>query len=380
MAVASSDSLRDLLECCICAEEYSDPRMLPCIHTFCLACLEKVGHDKKPADSMMCPMCRAEFKIPETGFEGIQKNFFMTKLMDLYGLSKDGSKETLCDACQEDDSVEEVPAAVVICIECNQKLCESCVQLHKKVKATKQHELVDLENKDVIIKLTRNITNSFCVHHQNKSIDTFCLECNSAICSVCQGKSHHGHKCSSVEIVGEEFRLKLDGMVEKISTCVQLRSELLQSLDEKETLFSNQFETIQTNVLERAEKIKELVDQHARELLKNIDAEKTQKKKEIETEKEEVNRHLAMLESYERYAIEMREKGSAADICRIFQDMNVRADNLHRNHADITESILDVTVDLKSISLIPSEFENFVTKNNIIGEIKFGKFLLPHLK
>ena len=133
----SPDSLRDLLECCICAEEYSDPRMLPCIHTFCLGCLEKVGHDKEPGESMMCPMCRAEFKIPETGFEGIQKNFFMTKLMDLYGLSKDGSNETLCDACQEDDSVGEVPVGVVICIECNQKLCESCVQLHKKVKATK---------------------------------------------------------------------------------------------------------------------------------------------------------------------------------------------------------------------------------------------------
>ena len=44
---------------------------------------------------MMCQMYRAKFKIPDTLFEGIQ-NFFMTKLMDFHGLSKDGSRESFC--------------------------------------------------------------------------------------------------------------------------------------------------------------------------------------------------------------------------------------------------------------------------------------------
>ena len=367
----SNAALRDLLECCICAEEYSDPRMLPCIHTFCLGCLEKVGHDKKPGESMMCPMCRAEFKIPETGFEGIQKNFFMTKLMDLYGLSKDGSKETLCDACQEDDSVEEVPAGVVICIECNQKLCESCVQLHKKVKASKQHQLVDLKNKDVINQWTSKLTNSFCIHHQSEPIKLFCLDCNSAICCVCQGKSHHGHKCSNVDTVGEEFRLQLGHLTGRISDCSKVRIEVLSKLDEKEKSVLNLIEAIKTDVLNRAQKIKDMVDQHAIKLLEAVDLVKAKKEKDIEIEKEEVNRHLIMLESYERYANEMKERGSAADICRTFEDMNARANSLQKNHADITASIT-TTAGSTIISFIPADFETLVATGNMIGEIKSG--------
>ena len=234
----SPDSVRDLLECCICAEEYSDPRMLPCIHTFCLGCLEKVGHDKEPGESMMCPMCRAEFKIPDTGFEGIQKNFFMKKLMDLYGLSKGGSRETLCDACQEDDSMGEVPAAVMICIECNQKLCDLCCQCHKKSKASKQHQLVDLKNKDVINQWTSKLTNSFCIYHQSEPIKLFCQDCSSAICCDCQGENHDGHECSTVDKVGEKFRLQLRDLTGKISDCLQSsESELLDKLDEQVKTF-----------------------------------------------------------------------------------------------------------------------------------------------
>jgi len=71
--------ISDITECCICIEVFTDPRVLPCQHTFCLQCLLNYGKDKQPGDNMPCPLCRKEFTIPADGLSGIQKNFFMEK-------------------------------------------------------------------------------------------------------------------------------------------------------------------------------------------------------------------------------------------------------------------------------------------------------------
>ena len=73
--------LNDIMECCICTEVFTDPRGLPCQHTFCSKCLMDYGKEKQPGDCMPCPQCRKEFTIPADGLSGIQKNFFMDKLI-----------------------------------------------------------------------------------------------------------------------------------------------------------------------------------------------------------------------------------------------------------------------------------------------------------
>ena len=65
--------LRDCLGCPFCTEVLSDPRMLPCEHVFCLRCLMRTGQGKLPGESMPCPRCREEFKLPDVGIEGIPK-------------------------------------------------------------------------------------------------------------------------------------------------------------------------------------------------------------------------------------------------------------------------------------------------------------------
>jgi len=78
---SADKELVDMTECCICTEVFTDPRVLPCIHTFCLKCLLNYGKDKQPGDRMACPMCRKEFTIPADGLSGLQKNFYAEKLV-----------------------------------------------------------------------------------------------------------------------------------------------------------------------------------------------------------------------------------------------------------------------------------------------------------
>jgi len=100
MACQSSadKELADMSECCICTDIFQDPRMLPCTHTFCMACLLNYGKDRQPGDRMPCPLCRTEFIIPDEGLITIPKNFFMDRVINVRKLSaKQG--ESVKDDC-----------------------------------------------------------------------------------------------------------------------------------------------------------------------------------------------------------------------------------------------------------------------------------------
>ena len=234
---SSSKYLEDMLECSICTEELKNPRVLPCIHTFCLKCLENTGRSNRPGDNLICPLCRRDFKVPDTGIVGFQKNFFIEKLIDLHRLSTCDSEKTCCDVCSSDSNIQtDIPLAVMYCIDCSQQLCENCRLSHEKMELNKSHQLIDLKDKVKINKLARNTT--WCDFHKNKPIEMFCFDCKSSNCVICQLESHQGHKCSSVDKVGEDLRIQLDTVVMSLSKLLDFSKKETEKLDENDRILS----------------------------------------------------------------------------------------------------------------------------------------------
>ena len=56
----------DELKCGICLELFQDPRSLPCLHTFCLECLQRLLNKNH---SLKCPVCRAKHELSKEGAE-----------------------------------------------------------------------------------------------------------------------------------------------------------------------------------------------------------------------------------------------------------------------------------------------------------------------
>src|SRR5664279_5526489 len=105
-AAAQSSAMKqqdDITECPICSELFTDPRSLPCIHAYCLKCIEGYSSNKQPGDKMPCPMCRKEFTIPEGGLSGLPKNFFIEKLLRIKQVSHKQSEPSVCDVCEAAD-------------------------------------------------------------------------------------------------------------------------------------------------------------------------------------------------------------------------------------------------------------------------------------
>ena len=76
-ADARQTDTRDIFQCSICMDAFKNPKCLPCIHTFCLECLEKYGEDERPGDEMPCPICQQMFTIPAGGFKKLPNNIFI---------------------------------------------------------------------------------------------------------------------------------------------------------------------------------------------------------------------------------------------------------------------------------------------------------------
>ncbi len=83
VAMASLDRCVDeVLQCSICLETFKDPRMLPCQHTFCKACLESSTNGKRSGDTANCALCRRGFVMPVNGIDGIDKSLTIIALLD----------------------------------------------------------------------------------------------------------------------------------------------------------------------------------------------------------------------------------------------------------------------------------------------------------
>ncbi|KAL3891830.1 hypothetical protein ACJMK2_004076 [Sinanodonta woodiana] len=65
MATAITDSsFKDGHGCSICLDEFTFPRQLPCLHSFCEHCLQdyiiaNAGSNDAAFEEFMCPICRA---------------------------------------------------------------------------------------------------------------------------------------------------------------------------------------------------------------------------------------------------------------------------------------------------------------------------------
>ena len=206
--MASSNILRetvgDVTECPICTETMVDPRVLPCIHTFCFKCLDQLWKDKQPGVKVPCPMCRTEAVLPVGGVSSLPKNFFVEKLVGAQKLPRSENVAVMCDNCLangEQETNESVSEK--FCVECKQHLC------NRSLSITKTHQVIPTAGKSISsMKMTR-IPETSCVSQEGQKIQIFCMECKVAVCTICFITKHNGHKCSDIQQIDEDLRKKI---------------------------------------------------------------------------------------------------------------------------------------------------------------------------
>lgn len=110
--------LEERLTCPICSELYTKPRLLPCQHLLCSACLDKLASD----NLIKCPICQQTEPltkvVPDQRMEKLKQVFELERALQ-------GAPEA-CFQC-------EAPAADWLCVSCGRSLCQVCSKSHPKL-------------------------------------------------------------------------------------------------------------------------------------------------------------------------------------------------------------------------------------------------------
>ena len=144
--ITIKDALKKLdeqLECSICFDNFKKPKLLPCFHVFCASpCLEKLV--AKDGHSLTCPTCRHIVPLSKKGVDGLQSDFHIDCLFEIRDAFNKAAEptETQCGSCEDDK-------ATGYCRDCRDFLCNQCQAAHKRVKLSKNHQLLPLKELEI---------------------------------------------------------------------------------------------------------------------------------------------------------------------------------------------------------------------------------------
>ena len=174
------DKLQEQLTCPICLNQFDSAKILPCLHSYCLKCIQQLPVDiEKGKHVISCPTCCKTAQVPDKGPAGLPAAFVINSLVEISEQLSVEGKQILCENCSEGD-------ATSYCKQCAIGFCESCLGYHNKLKAHAAHQIMDM--KDVVITASQlfpvkdGIIN--CTDH-NKPLEIFCETCQELICQSC---------------------------------------------------------------------------------------------------------------------------------------------------------------------------------------------------
>ncbi|XP_011402663.1 PREDICTED: E3 ubiquitin-protein ligase TRIM71-like [Amphimedon queenslandica] len=268
------------MTCEICSEYYTDPLMLPCLHSFCKKCLIKAKEKQGSADtSLKCPTCDISVNLPDGKIEGLTQNlWFEHKSKEASIKKKIVSKEAvLCDKC--DDSSD---AAVVYCCDCGQFLCDHCKKGHKRNKKEANHELVDLGREESFELPAIKHDEKCCPRHPKAELLFYCYDCEVMTCLNCLPTKHKDHAYEDCIDVGVTARKALkesvascDGVIPPVTEAIANGEKMLEQI-------ATHKEEVRQEIKETFEELKAALDKRCNDLLMETEEIASAKRNSVE--------------------------------------------------------------------------------------------------
>ncbi|XP_015197424.1 tripartite motif-containing protein 3b isoform X1 [Lepisosteus oculatus] len=180
---------KQFLVCSICLDHYHNPKVLPCLHTFCERCLQ--NYIPPQSLTLSCPVCRQTSILPEKGVAALQNNFFITNLMEVLQRDPECARP---EACSVLESVSAAAAGKPLS----------------------------------------------CPNHEGKVMEFYCESCETAMCLECTEGEHREHVTVPLRDVLEQHKAALKNQLDAIrnrlpqlTAAIELVNEISKQLTER---------------------------------------------------------------------------------------------------------------------------------------------------
>ncbi|XP_068676411.1 E3 ubiquitin-protein ligase TRIM71-like [Montipora foliosa] len=281
-------NLKKEAECPLCIETVKNPKTLPCLHSFCLECLDRHANfaRRQLKATIECPVCQTSFQIPETDtFDKLPSSFHLNRLVDVLALEDGSVQSQRCNSCDENNT------AKCYCFVCQNFLCASCFESHQRLKATRSHRnvLIDkLRAQDVQDLIHRPVMCSR-QYHEDQPLEFYCEDCKVLICLKCSLVRHNQHTMTETQKAAQEQKMQMADAVAKVKAeIVRYESEIKKQTDLKKKS--------KIEILNEEKKMTDTVEKLIRDLREH---ERKMKDKFREIYEAEQKHHTTRLENFE---------------------------------------------------------------------------------
>jgi len=262
--------LDDVTRCDVCSKLYSDPRILPCSHTFCMKCLEMIFKQKQVKS---CPLCRATFTVPDNDFSKLQKNLDVKKMVEARKIYEEEVNHPLNEENSSDEARGGMSPA-------------------RPVDAAKQ----------------------------------CCLQCQENDCAVCTHETPEFP--SSVQQAPSDLRGQIQSDTDEITERLDKARDVLVQFREGKGKLAGHVADIQREINRKAAVWTATISSDKRTLLELIKAKEREQVNQMEAMEEKVEQHKAALETLKQYSEILLSTGTDDDMTRSANRLHSRAEVL----------------------------------------------------
>ncbi|XP_076320879.1 E3 ubiquitin-protein ligase TRIM45-like isoform X1 [Tachypleus tridentatus] len=360
------------LICGVCHSRYHEPRLLPCLHTFCTRCLntlEPFGserddvlqyslnsfsrltshgalaseYDSKKSSlsslltwdrsssqgsslsggvQVLCPSCNSIVDVTRDGIQGLTPNYLLQRKITRNEVQAT-SKSISCDLCTV------VAEAVSYCQDCTVCLCSFCAEAHRRQKQSSSHCLWKLEEareKELFAKYKKHI----CLLHKSSEISSWCESCRQMVCDHCTIDNHRDHQINDLSKMYESKTQLLKKLMDYVVRRKSEIHEALENIQEVKKQLCDQIEQSREEVERFITAYIRAVESHRHHLLQHIQRVEVGRQRVLRLQRLQLEQLFTDLNHWENFVHELLRDGDIPEVMGVYSPVQKRLLHLAR--------------------------------------------------
>ncbi|XP_071786902.1 E3 ubiquitin-protein ligase TRIM56-like [Asterias amurensis] len=338
------------LECGICYEQYNDPRVLDCPHSFCKTCLQKYQSTNcKDATMLICPVCQKKTQLHQKDVQALKTNFNITRLADQLKLvSSSEDNQWVCKLCKDKNE------ATHFCFDCPAIFCANCYKVHQKSHTV--NTLKDISDGKIVSKDRKRKRRPECQTHEGEVMWFYCTTCDVMICQVCTVIDHckPQHEYIDCNPASSTYKQSLAQLFTPLEETIK---KLQQSQATASTMKDNlniAAERTMADLKNRADEIRAEVTAQESRIMDEIQTTLKDRNRKLEEFEQAVSVHLQQIQQSLQSAKDVSKNSLAPDFLAVYstiskdlkelRDQNQPKIDLTLSHLRFTPGVCDISL------------------------------------
>jgi len=287
-------NLREEVSCSVCSDIFTDPKHLPCLHSFCLHCLKQWHKTSHGHNTIRCPKCQAVSRVPESGdLKDLPTSFYLNGLIDVLAIKECKDSQVKCGNCEKKSS------ETSYCFQCCIFYCQACVTAHDIMRRNKDHRVLalkDFQDKDYEDVLKRPV---FCPKqgHAEEELKFFCKDCETAVCQTCVTLGHKTHTMNLMQEEAETQKIQMKSMVETQRNNLKAKMNIIRQLDEDYAKLIQQGEDVKRDVQKIVDNLIAVIEAKKQNIFTAVENQTMKSLGSLTKRKTKIEEQIAVIES-----------------------------------------------------------------------------------